>query len=357
MAIKELAIKDVTLKDIASAVGVNASTASRALDPFKSHLVQDTTRAMVQEAAKRLGYRGDRVAGALRRGATGTAGVVVADLANPFTAPVIHGISQALRPHHMAPLVLETNDDPTLLEASVDQLLSHRVDVVIVMAARYGDRALLENASRHTPLIVAVRGIPRSDVPQVLHDDRYGGRLAAEHLVELGHRRLAELRGPGDVGNFVGRHLGFRSACKKAGAAVVELPELATRPTLEDGQHLARVLLDRYGDDLPTAVFAHNDLMALGALGVFGEHGLQCPGDISIIGYNDSLGMDHVDPPLTTVAYPGIEVGRAAGELALTVARGDSLPKAGVLIRSELRIRQSTAAPRRAAARRLLPPR
>ena len=98
----------MTLKDIASNLGIDASTVSRALDPEKSHLVREDTALRVREAAKRLGYRGDRVAGALRRGVTGTIGVIVADLANPFIAPVIHGIAQSLAKEQMLPMVVET---------------------------------------------------------------------------------------------------------------------------------------------------------------------------------------------------------------------------------------------------------
>ncbi len=339
--------KGVTLKDVAAHVGVNASTVSRALDARKAHLVQVDTRLLVQGAAKQLGYRPDRVAGALRRGATGTAGVVVADLANPFTAPVIHGISQALRPMQMVPMVLETNDDRSQLEASIDHLLSRRVDVVIVAAARFDDRAVLEDAARHTPMILAARGIPGCALPQVLHDDQLGGALAAQHLLGLGHTRLVELRGPADIGNFVGRHTGFQRTCKAAGAEVIVL-ENALRPRLEDGERLANVLLDEHAGRMPTALFAHNDLLALGALGVFRRRKLQCPRDVSIIGYNDSLGIDQVDPPLTSVVYPGVEVGRRAGELAMRIAHGQRPADSGVLITSELRIRRSTARPRRA---------
>ncbi len=134
-------IADVTLKDIAESIGVNASTVSRALDPAKAHLVNAATLARVREAAKHLGYRGDHVAGSLRRRATATIGVIVADLANPFIAPVIHGIAKALAAEQMLPLIFETQDDAERLTWGVDHLLSRRVDAIIVAGARFGDRA------------------------------------------------------------------------------------------------------------------------------------------------------------------------------------------------------------------------
>lgn len=332
----------MTLKDIASNLGIDASTVSRALDPEKSHLVREDTALRVREAAKRLGYRGDRVAGALRRGVTGTIGVIVADLANPFIAPVIHGIAQSLAKEQMLPMVVETNDDPAELESSVDHLLSRRVDAVICAGARFTNQEVLEEAARHTPLLVAVRGLPNSGLTQVLHDDYSGGAMAARHLLELGHTRIAELRGPADVGNFVARHQGFRDECEHHGADLIQLPEQGDRPIREEGERLAQMLLERHGGDLPTAIFAHNDLMAVGALTVLRRSEVSCPTDVSIAGYNDSPMIDQIDPPLTSVAYPGIEIGRAAGAVALELIKDPDGCPAGEVFPPQLRVRRST---------------
>jgi LacI family transcriptional regulator len=335
----------VTLKHIAEHVGVNPSTVSRALDPAKAHLVNAETIARVREAARSLGYRGDHVAGSLRRRATATVGVIVADLANPFIAPVIHGIAKALAAREMLPLIFETQDDAERLSWGVNHLLSRRVDAIVVAGARFGDRHVLEEAARFAPVVIAVRGLPGSPLPHVLHDDRAGGTTAARHLIELGHTRLAELRGPTDVGNFVARHEGFRDACREAGVECVDGLGFGSRPIREEGERLAGELLARHGDALPTAVFAHNDLMALGALGVFRANGLVCPRDVSLVGYNDSPVIDQVDPPLTSVAYPGAEVGEAAGNLALQlIARSDRRVPSAVF-QPTLLVRASTSPP------------
>ena len=235
---ESIAIADVTLKDIAECVGVNASTVSRALGPAKAHLVNAATIARVREAAKDLGYRGDHVAGSLRRRATATVGVIVGDLANPFIAPVIHGIAKALAAEQMLPLVFETQDDADQLTWGVNHLLSRRVDAIIVAGARFGDRHILEAATRFTPVVVAVRGLPGSPLPHVLHDDRAGGAMAARHLIDLGHTRLAELRGPMDIGNFVARHEGFRDACSDANVELVDGLGFGSRPIREEGKTL-----------------------------------------------------------------------------------------------------------------------
>ncbi len=346
----ETHIADITLKDIAQATGLNASTVSRALDPSKSHLVRKETAALVRQTAERLGYRGDRVAGALRRGATGTVGVIVADLANPFITPIIHGIARALAPHNILAMVVETDDQSARIDACLSHLLSRRADAIVVAAARFADQAALEDAARDAPVLLAARGIPSSLIPQVLHDDRGGGVLAARHLAELGHTRVTQLRGPADVSNFMYRHNGFSEECKSQGVELVELPATAPRPTIAGGEQLARLLLELHGNDLPTAVFAHNDLMALGALSVFRDHSIECPEHVSLVGYNDSEALEHLNPPLTSLVYPGMEVGLEAGELALKLIADRNYDTGDHLCPTELRARASTAAPRAARA-------
>jgi LacI family transcriptional regulator len=272
--------------------------------------------------------------------------VIVADLANPFIAPVIHGIAKSLAAERMLPLIFETQDDPERLQWGVNSLLSRRVDAIVVAGARFGDRQVLEAATRFTPVVVAVRGIPGSPLPHVLQDDRAGGALAARHLIDLGHSRLAELRGPMDVGNFVARHEGFRDACRDAGVELVDALGHGSRPIREEGERLARDLIELHGDSLPTAVFAHNDLMAIGALSVIRKRGLVCPRDLSLVGYNNSPAMDQVDPPLTSVAYPGIEVGQAAGALALQLIAHSDRPIAGAVFQPTIVVRSSTAPPK-----------
>ena len=113
---------------------------------------------------------------------------------------MIHGIAKSLTAEQMLPLIFETQDDAEQLKWGVDHLLGRRVEAIVVAGARFGDRLVLEAATRFTPVVVAVRGLPGSPLPQVLHDDRAGGTMAARHPIELGHTHLAEMRGPMDVG-------------------------------------------------------------------------------------------------------------------------------------------------------------
>lgn len=328
-----------TLHDVAADVGVHPSTVSRALNPAKAALVKQATRDAVEEAAERLGYRPDMVARGLQSGRTSTIGMVVADLGNTFVTPIIHQVAAVLATQAMMPIIAETQDDPTGTARILDHMMSRRVDAIVTAATRRSDRSLLEATARLVPVVIAARPLDDTDIPQAIHDDRLGGQLAARHLIDLGHRSLAQLRCAPDIGNFARREVGFSEACTSAGVEQVRIGAVGDRPIYEEGDRLMRELIDR-GDPLPTGIFAHNDLMALGALSALKEHGLRVPEDISLVGYNDLPAMDLVDPALTTVRYPSAEIGRIAGELVVAMLAGEDV--ASVSIEPVLVIRKST---------------
>ena len=191
--------RSVTLRDVAAAARVHVATASRALDAETAHPVSPKTRARVQQVAEELGYRHHMMARGLRRGFSSTVGVVVADLGNPYTPPVLRGLEHSLeRVDHMA-LVAESRDDSQALDRAVGHLLARQVDGLVVLAVRAGDLGRVLGWMARVPVVLAVRSLPGSGVPAVTHDDLGGGRLAAGHLAELGHRLAVQLPGPLDV--------------------------------------------------------------------------------------------------------------------------------------------------------------
>jgi LacI family transcriptional regulator len=333
----------VTLRDVAAAANVHVATASRALDPDSAHPVSPGTRDLIQQVAKSLGYRGHMMARGLRRGRSSTVGVVAADLGNPYTAPVLRGLENALEQAGYMALVTESRDESEVLDKAVGHLLARQVDGLVLIAVRAGDRARVLSWAAKVPLILAVRKLPRSGIPAVAHDDRTGARLAAEHLASLGHRRVVQVPGPLDVQPFKDRRESFIAVAEGLGLDIVTTPA-ADRPTFDEGLRLMTDHL-RTGGRRFTAVFAHNDSMAMGAVRVLRAAGLTCPRDVSVVGYNDVDMADCLDPPLTTVRLDGYEVGRQAGAITLCAIAGSPVPRRIAPIPAELIVRASTARP------------
>ena len=330
----------VTLRDVAAAARVHVATASRALDAETTHPVSRETRALVQRVAEELGYRHHMMARGLRRGFSSTVGVVVADLGNAYTAPVLRGLEHSLERFDYMALVTESRDDSQALERAVGHLLARQVDGLVLAAVRADDLVRVVGWMARVPVVLAVRGLPGSGVPAVTHDDLGGARLAAEHLAELGHRRVVQLPGPLDVQPFRDRHDSFAETAAELGLLVWAAPA-ADRPDFDEGR---RLMAQALADPRPaTAVFAHNDLMAMGAVRALRDAGLDCPRDLSIVGYNDVPMADCFDPPLTTVRLDGYQVGRRAGAAVLAAIRGLPVPQGDPPVPADLVVRASTA--------------
>lgn len=336
------AVGEATLRDVARLAQVHPGTVSRALDPERAELVNEATRERVLAAAVELGYRGNAVARSLRTGRSGIIGVVAADLGNPYLPPILRGIEAVVGEAGFTVLIAETHDEPGRLKAITDHLVTRRVDAVILAAAHLDDTALIDSIDRSMPVVLAVRGLADDDHFAVLHDDVVGARLATEHLIDLGHPRLAQLCGPGNVLSFVVRRRSYREAVAASGIVDVSPDDEASAPTIEEGRRLAGLVLDRPADQRPTAIFAHNDMMAVGALSALAERGLRCPGDVSLIGYNDSPLTAHLAPPLTTVRLQSAELGRRAAGLALSRINADGQAAVTVRLDPELILRDST---------------
>jgi len=331
----------VTLEDVARAAGVHYSTVSRALDPAKVWRVNVSTRQHVQAVARRMGYQQDMVASGLKRGRTNTVAVVVADLGNPNIAPVLRGIANRLEPAGMMSLVCETQDDPARLDRTLNHLLSRRVDAIIMTAARKRDAPRLREVRRRIPLLLAVQNVPGIRLPASTSDDFLGGGLAAQHLLSLGHRRLAQLRGPTDINSCLERARGFSATVAAAGAVEVVVRSTAPVGSPEEGARLMRKLLDSKGPR-PTGIFTHHDLMAFGALTVAEERGLMCPRDLSIVGYHDLPHVDRIVPPLTSIQQEREELGRIAAELLVQLLASPNRPPAARKLAPTLVVRRST---------------
>lgn len=326
--------------EVAEKAGVHYATASRALDPSKNHLLSDKTVVKIQEIAAELGYQTNLAARSLRKGVSQTIGVAVADFGNPFLAPILRGMESVLGDAGYWPLIAETGDDPEKVETVVKKLISRNVDGIVVSSARFADEEWLRKVAASIPLVLAVRDLGSPDFNSVTHDDLLGGKIAADHLIELGHQKIAQIRGLQDASSFSGRAAGFARALIEAKLVDYSVQDYQGRPNYDGGFEGAMQLLSQ--EVFPTAIFAHNDAMAVGAMDAFSKFGINCPRDYSIIGYNDAPMTAQLSPPLSTIRLTAEILGQKAAQLVLAaINQTNSIPTIERL-NPELVAREST---------------
>lgn len=331
---------ETTLMEIAEKAGVHYATASRALDPSKNHLLNEATVERIRNIAEDMGYHTNLAARGLRKGVSQTIGVAVADFGNPFLAPILRGMESVLGESGYWPLIAETGDDPKRFETVINNLLARNVDGLIVSSARFADEALMKKVAESLPLVLAVRELGSPDFNSVTHNDFLGGKIAANHLIDLGHRKIAQIQGLQDASSFSGRATGFESALREAGLEDYSVSEYEGRPNYDGGFEGAMQLLSQ--EVFPTAIFAHNDAMAVGAMEAFSKVGINCPRDYSIIGYNDAPMTAQLSPPLSTIRLTAEILGQKAAWLILNqINQLDSKPVVERL-NPELVAREST---------------
>jgi LacI family transcriptional regulator len=337
-------VQTPTLRDVADAAGVHPATASRALNPATRGLVNADTARRVIKVAESLGYRPNPIARGLKTAKSGTVGLVIPDLTNPLFPPIVRGIEDVLEPAGYSGLIVNTDNDPKRERQQIESLRSRQVEGLIVATAMLDHPLLAQLAREGVPMVMVNRRPEGVDVPSITPDDATGVDLAVRHLAELGHRRVVHLAGPVTTSTGLARARAFRSAIRDHG--LDDDPELVVTCDYwsEDaGAAGLRAALDR-GTEF-TAVMAGNDLIALGCYDVFVERRIDCPGDISVVGFNDMPFLDKLQPPLTTVAVPHQQIGAEAARLLLDAIEDPRRPSRSVLLPLHLVVRGSTAAP------------
>jgi len=334
-----------TLRSVADAAGVHTSSASRALDPAKRHLVGSEVADRVQAAARRLGYRRDDTAVSLRTGRSGLVGVILPDIVNPVFGPILSGIEAVLERRGYVAFTANGGTDERHQVEVARRLIARRVEALILATVCNDDPVVALCLAADMPTVLVNRAEARSRVPAVVSDDVRGMELAVEHLVGLGHRRIGHIAGPAHLSTGTLRREGFERAARAAGLRTSDAVATASSYTREAGRAATAALLDRH--DL-TAIVAANDLLALGVYQDLAARGLSCPEHLSVVGHNDMPLVDMVDPPLTTIRISHREMGEEAARLLLARIDGDMCPSPIVHVtRPVLVVRGSTRAPSR----------
>jgi DNA-binding LacI/PurR family transcriptional regulator len=302
------------IRDVAKLAGVSTATVSHVVN--NSRFVSEETKRKVLAAIERYGYTPNAHARNLASKQNHTFGVILSDLSNPFFPELVKSIQERAIELGYDISMANTNYDSDRALASVRRMLEQRVSGVVVMTSEMDDSLTRRLAEREVAVVFLDVGKVGPYVSNIVVNYEKGIRAGVEHLLALGHRRMAYISGPLRLKSAQRRHLAFTRMMKKYE------PSLRTQPWVYEGDFKAaggqravvEMLLQK---PRPTAIVAANDLMAIGALRELKKAGLRVPEDISVVGFDDILFAALTDPPLTTVALPREEIGRASVEALL----------------------------------------
>ena len=329
----------VTISDVAKRAGVSAASVSR-------HMSGGTVGGAdrIDAAIKELRYRPNQSARGLRSGRHGCVGVIVPDITNPLFAALVNGIESALAGDDIRVLLANSNEDPAREVALVADLAS-RTDGLILIPPVETDPVLDEPALSGVPVVLVDRALTTgTDVDFVLVDNRQGARLAAEHLMSLGHKEIAVISGPLTSTPGRQRHEAFLQTLADAGQPVRPEHVRLSDFRAEGGHSAMASLLDDTATS-PTAVFTANNLMTIGAMRLLKERGVSVPAQMSLVGFDDLDLSELLDPPPTVIDRATFALGASAAEMLRARLATPDRAQQHLILPVELIVRGSTSSP------------
>lgn len=329
----------VSVRDVARQAGVSVGTVSNVLNHPERVTPQTVER--VQRVIAELGFVRNDAARQLRAGRSRSIGLVVLDIGNPFFAEVARGAEDRAAQAGMTVLVGNSDESSDRERLHLALFREQRVNGVLVTPTTDNLSLLHGLRDSGVPVVLVDRQVEDGGFTSVAMDDVEGGRMATAHLLEIGRRRLAFVAGPQSIGQVADRLQGARAAVNDVPGASLEVVERSALSVLQ-GRLAGESLLERAPADRPDAVFAANDLLAVGLLQSFGVAGVRVPDDIALVGYDDIDFARATMVPLSSVRQPARMIGEAAVELLLGEISGEPRGRA-VRFQPELVVRQSTA--------------
>lgn len=330
-------MRRINIKDVAQRAGVSISTVSRVLNNTE-YPVKSETRSRVLEAVEELGFRPNDLARGLHLKKSHTIGLVIPDISNPYYPELAFGVGAAASERGYAVIYCNTNRKAEKLEYCVDVLLQKRADGII-LAGGGTDFAQVSQALEDFDTEVAVIGRHNLPFPSVQVDNFGAAYEVTGHLADLGHQHIAFIGGLMTLTSVQDRLSGYKSCLGERGLAQGDRLVREGDFGEESGYSAASSLLQ--GKTRPTAIFAANDRMAIGAMAAAADLGLAVPNDVSVVGFDDITLASYVRPTLTTVALPGNEMGEAAARLVLKLLSGEDYPQT-TWLPTDLVVRDST---------------
>jgi DNA-binding LacI/PurR family transcriptional regulator len=331
-----------TIKDVARAAGVAASTVSRYLNGQLR--VSPATEAKVLEAVAELGYVPNAAARNLARRRSGVIGFVVPEISNPYFGTIADYVVEAVERHGRLVLLCSHRSQSVKQASYIDLLASGAIDGMLYLGSFRTNERLAAAIADGLPVVIVdepIAGLP--PVPTVVMDDYAGGYQATSYLVALGHRRIAFVSGPAELGSVQERYRGYCDALRIGGIDADGQVNLAGQFTEQFGMSALPHLLA--ADQPPTAAFVASDYIALGVLSAAEMHGIEVPDDLSIVGFDDIRFSQYVRPRLTTIRSPVDRLAQQGVELLFERLHDPQAPARTQVLPVELVIRESAAAP------------
>ncbi len=330
------------MKDIAKDLGVSVITVSKVLRDHPD--VGDETRERVLARVKELDYRPNLAARSLVTGRSYLVGLVVPDLLHPFFAEIAKSLSDALRASGYYLIVSSSDEEPDLEEQEINQLLARRLDILIIASCRSTVDLFFRVEKQKTPYVLIDRRLPGLTANFVGVDDEAVGRLATQHLIDIGCKRIAHIRGP-ETSPGVRRLEGYKNALAQANLKVLDDYIITERKgdveTRQRGAEAMRQLLEL--DPRPDGVFCFNDPLAMGAMNCALDQGFRIPEDIAVVGCGNLHYDDSLRVPLSSIDQNSRRIGQEAARIALAILNSKTPPQPEmVVLQPELIARGST---------------
>lgn len=332
----------VTIKDVARHAGVSPAIISRILNNDISLSIKDTTRQKVLDSIVTLNYRPNPVARGLRCNSTAILGMIVPDIANPFFVDIIKGAQTAAMESGYCLMIINTEEKDETETKTIEILSQQRVDGILNLSAHMDQGATNKLNGSKLPYVLVNRNSADGDTSFVGLDNVEGAVLAVEHLIGLRHRKIAHITGPGYTDTGIGRLQGYRMALMQHKIAYRSEYCVEAPFTFEGGLQAITKLCSL--PDRPTAVFASNDLIAMGAIAGASALSLNVPNDLSIIGFNDIWLAQYTMPPLSTVYFDNYLMGYEACKMLISKIVNPELKANMFILKPKLVVRQSTIA-------------
>lgn len=334
------------MSEVAEYAGVSVSTVSHVINQTRP--VSDQLSARVKAAMRELGYQQNRLARSLRRGETNTIGVILPDSANPFFAEVARGIEDNGFEQGYSVIICNSDNNQEKEQFYTSVLFEKQVDGIIFLSTGESTdliSTLQKLQELERPVVIVDRVVPGAYIDSVMTDNTEGGWLATSHLIQLGHRRIGCISGPSALSPSADRLTGYRKALAENDIPVDESLIVGGDFHYQGGYTNTINLLR--SDNAPSAIFALNDLMAVGAIAAARKMGKRVPEELSVIGFDDIALASYTCPQLTTIAQSKYEMGILATNLLFDRIRNSSLHPRFRTLETSLVIRKSTAAPRK----------